>query len=237
MKLLEGMFEPGIVTCESGHEHDFESLLPEERKAVERAIPRRQREFASGRHCARDAMRKLGVPVGPVPMNDDRSPRWPSRIVGSISHCRSRCVAVAALKSDNFLSLGIDIEEAVDLDESLHETICTPEELDVIRHLPPHRRGLAAKAIFSAKESIFKCQFPLTGLMLDFQDVDVKLASQIFCGRIRVENPALSADRELIGQIRESEGHIITGISLKMPHIPTRHLPCSSDLWSNLHFR
>src|SRR5690606_27349292 len=117
---------------------------------------------------------------------DDRSPRWPSDVVGSISHCRSRCVAVAALKSDNFLSLGIDIEEAVELDENLYESICTAEELDDIRLLPQQRRGLAAKAIFSAKECIFKCQYPLTGLMLDFQDVSVKFASRTFHARIQV---------------------------------------------------
>lgn len=218
MRLPEGLFEPGVASCVSGHEHDLESLLPEERRAVERAVPRRQKEFASGRHCARVAIRKLGLPTAPIPMNDDRSPRWPSDVVGSISHCRSRCVAVAALKSDNFLSLGIDIEDAVDLDENLYESICTAEELDAIRLLSRQRRGLAAKAIFSAKESIFKCQYPLTGLMLDFQDVSVKFASRTFHGRIRVRNPALSAGREMIGQIRQAQGYIITGVSLKMPH-------------------
>ncbi len=217
MSLLKGMFERGVATCETDQEQNIGNLFPEERKAVELAVPLRRREFAAGRHCARAAMRKLGVPPVPIPVGADRSPQWPSHVVGSISHCRTRCVAVAALKSKGFVSLGVDIEEAVDLDDDLYEAICAPEELAAIRLLPHQRRGLAATAIFSAKECIFKCQFPLTGIMLDFHDVrvDFDLASGTFRGSFAIDTFAFQAAESVIGQIREAEGYIVTGISLK----------------------
>lgn len=217
MSLIEGMFPAGVATCETGEEHDFESLLPEERKAVERAVPRRRKEFAGGRHCAREAMRQLGLPALPIPMGNDRSPQWPDGVVGSISHCGTRCVAVATLKSQGFVSLGVDIEAATDLDEDLFETICSPQELAAIELLLPHRRGLAAKAYFSAKECVFKCQYPLTGLMLGFQDVRVEFdpTFRTFSGRIVAENAGSSAGLGMRGQIREREGFIVTAMMLK----------------------
>jgi 4'-phosphopantetheinyl transferase EntD len=217
MSMLEGMFPAGVAICETGEEHDFESLLPEERKAVERAVPRRRREFAGGRHCAREAMRQLGLPALPIPMGKDRSPQWPAGVVGSISHCGTRCVAVAALRSDGFLTLGVDIEAATDLDEDLFETICLPQEMAAIELSLPHRRGWAAKAYFSAKECVFKCQYPLTGLMLGFQDVHVEFdpTFRTFVGRIVAESAGSPAGLGMNGQIREREGFIVTAMAVK----------------------
>ena len=217
MSLLDGMFDLGVATCETDHEHCVGNLFPEERESIAQAVPVRRREFAAGRHCARAAMRKLGVPTLPIPMGADRSPRWPSQVVGSISHCRTRCVAVAALKSQGFLSLGVDIEEAVDLDDDLYETICAPEELAAIRLLPHHRRGLAATSIFSAKECIFKCQYPLTGQMFDFHDmrIDLDLGFRRFHCRFAIDTFAFKAGESVSGQIRQAQGYIVTGVSLK----------------------
>jgi 4'-phosphopantetheinyl transferase EntD len=44
-------------------------LLPAERAQVSNAVTKRVREFAAGRQCARKAMSRLGVSMGPL-LND-----------------------------------------------------------------------------------------------------------------------------------------------------------------------
>lgn len=41
-------------------------LHPEELALVRRMVPSRRQEFATGRHCARQALGLLGVPPGPI---------------------------------------------------------------------------------------------------------------------------------------------------------------------------
>lgn len=211
--MIDGLLGPDVAICTSGHDHAYASLLPTERLAVENAVSRRQVEFASGRYCARRAMEAVGIAGVSIPMADDRSPQWPAEIVGSISHCRTRCIAAVARKSNGFLSLGIDIEDAAELDENLWHSICRPEELDALSLLSPQRRGLAATTIFSAKEAVYKCQYPLTGLMLDFLDVSIALSTDTFVGRILIDHPALPT-HAIEGRIREAEGYVVTGAAM-----------------------
>src|SRR5690606_7567998 len=50
------------------------------------AVNKRQTEFLAGRLCAHEALRRLlGVPSIPA-VAEDRSPCWPSGVVGSITH-------------------------------------------------------------------------------------------------------------------------------------------------------
>jgi len=71
-------------------------LFLEEKQAVDRAVPKRQREFAAGRMAARQAMAQIGKTPAPIPVNTDRSPHWPEGVVGSISHSLEIAVAVVA---------------------------------------------------------------------------------------------------------------------------------------------
>ena len=102
---------------------DPQDLWPVERAAIAHAIPRRQREFAAGRSAARDAVVKLGSPASAIPCAPDRSPVWPDGIVGSITHTRQTCVAIAG-RRERVFAMGIDIEEDVPLDPSLWASIC-----------------------------------------------------------------------------------------------------------------
>ena len=76
-----------VVTEELDPRAVNEGLLPEERGAVAKAVPKRVAQFTAGRVCARRALAQLGntEPV-PILMGEDRAPQWPAGYVGSISH-------------------------------------------------------------------------------------------------------------------------------------------------------
>src|SRR5215831_15185692 len=82
-------------------------LFPEEEASIARAVPRRQLEFALGRWCARTALARLGKSNCPLPMEANRSPRWPEGFVGSITHCDGLVAAVVA-PADRIEGIGLD---------------------------------------------------------------------------------------------------------------------------------
>lgn len=162
-----GVTDPTVISA----------LWPEEAKAISRAIPKRQTEFAAGRRAARDALAQLGLAPSAIPQGADRAPVWPAGIAGSISHCAQCCIAVAAHNTD-YQTLGVDVEPATALDLELVDVICTPSEQAWIADQP--NPGLAAKLIFSAKESVYKAQYPLTGKVIGFEAVTVKITDDSF---------------------------------------------------------
>lgn len=152
-------------------------LWPQEAKAISRAIPQRQIEFAAGRRAAREALAQLGIAPIAITQNADRAPVWPAGIVGSISHCAQCCIAVTA-HSSKHRTLGVDVEPATALDPDLIDVICTPSERDwIATHSIP---GIAAKLIFSAKEAVYKAQYPLTGKVIGFDAVTVAFTDDDF---------------------------------------------------------
>ena len=66
----------------------------------------------------------------------------------------------------------------------------------------PDRLALAL-VIFSAKECVYKAQYPLTGLLLDFQQVEVTLdlLSGGFVGVLSEDVPLAPADRVMAGDL------------------------------------
>src|SRR5690606_38490931 len=74
-------------------------LLPEERVAIVRAVPKRQREFALGRTVLRMAIGEAGhdlPPTRPIARRPDRQPDLPGGIHASLSHGGDYCIAIAA---------------------------------------------------------------------------------------------------------------------------------------------
>ncbi len=135
-------------------------LLPGEETAVASAIPRRRREFATGRWCARRALAGLGMAPQPIYAAATGAPVWPRRVCGSISHAKNTFCAVAAWLRD-YRSLGIDIESrAKPVSRGALALIANEDELD---WLHGHNiRGHALTHMFaSAKESGFKLLSPL----------------------------------------------------------------------------
>ena len=110
-------------------------------------------------------------------------PIWPDDLVGSITHTDEWAAAAVARRDQGFVAIGIDLEPADALPPDLWASICAPEEqakLTVIRGMTP---GLAARLVFCMKEAAFKCQYPLSGAMLEFADIaiDVDARSRNIC--------------------------------------------------------
>lgn len=171
---LADLFPPGAVAAVLLEPGELAALLPEEALCMKRAVPKRMREFAAGRQCAHRVLAELGITEFAVLMAADRQPLWPPSIVGSITHTHEYCAAVAAERS-RLLALGIDAELADSVAEELWPTICRESELMALQRLATGERARAATLVFSAKEAFHKCQYPLTGEWLGFEDVSIDL--------------------------------------------------------------
>lgn len=131
---------------------------------------KRNREFAVGRHCAHEALKQLGI-TAEVPVAADRKPIWPTGIVGSISHSHHYAWAAVA-KQDAVKSIGIDTEIIVD-DRTIRQVakeITVEAEQKLLSKLHADVKT-AFTIVFSAKESIYKCLYPLNEQFFGFHDV------------------------------------------------------------------
>lgn len=170
---IAALFGPGVAVAALPVAGAYPALLPAEEPAVARAVPARRAEFTAGRTAARLAMQRLGLPPVAIPAAPDRSPVWPAGVTGSISHAAGFCAV--AVSRDTRAPLGLDIEDPAPLDDDLWPLVLTPDEMTMLAHLPPLRRGHAAKRIFGIKEAAYKAQFPLTGAVIGFQALKVIL--------------------------------------------------------------
>lgn len=216
-----GLLDPRIAVVEQPLTGKPPSLEPGEATAVANAVPRRRLEFAVGRDCARRAMMALGHAGSSLPRGDDRAPVWPEALVGSITHTGDWAAAAVARRDQGFIALGIDLEPAEALSPDLWESICTPHErarLSATRNLPP---GLAARALFCMKEAAFKCQFPLSGAMLEFADleIDVDVDAGAFTAEFRTAAPPFKLRDRLAGRFNISAGHVASAVVLMTEHM------------------
>lgn len=164
---------PNVGVVCSGVDGDPDSLWPVEREAILRAVPQRQREFSAGRSAAREAMIQINWQPEAIPSAPDRSPVWPKGLVGSITHGGHVCVAITGLQ-DQVHALGIDIEEDLPVNSALWQTICTHREFaTLVASIPRSEQGQWVTRLFCAKEAFYKWQYPQTGRVLDFCDVQV----------------------------------------------------------------
>lgn len=152
---------------------DEGALFPEEAAHVARAVPSRRAEFRAGRTAARQALTQLGCQTLCIPASPDRAPVWPKGVSGSISHTAGAAIAVVA-DSARHRYLGIDIEPSDPLPEELIAEICRPEE---IASVPGPRRPVVARRIFSAKEALYKAQYPRSQTIFGFHALTVDLHS------------------------------------------------------------
>ena len=202
---------PGIGVACTGVDGDPGALYAEEFAAVQKAIPRRQREFAAGRLAARQAMARIGRPPAAIPSAPDRSPIWPDGLTGSISHTDRACLAVVGA-SGNGQSIGIDLEDDVPMDPALWDSICTPGERAFVSRLPETLQGRLVTRLFSAKEAFYKWQYPRTRRMLEFQDVHVTLPSSELPSRWRVVSTHRDAQADIEGHGIASNGYFVAWV-------------------------
>jgi 4'-phosphopantetheinyl transferase EntD len=217
--VLSGLFSAAVVTCETDYPAEFPPLPPEEALHTGTMSERRLSEFRAGRHCARQALVALGVGGLPVPRGADRAPLWPEGVTGSITHvCRgeSGLAAAAVALTAEVRALGLDAELDVPLDEDLLPMVLTPRERAALAHLTPLGREFLGKLSFSAKESVYKCQYTLTRQFLEFTDVelDVDLAASSFRATFLRAAGAFGAGSSLQGRFARQRGWIVTSVEL-----------------------
>lgn len=214
---LDHIFGGAVRYAQGDPRLEWQGLLPGEDASVAKATEKRKREFAAGRILSRRAMSELGIAAAAVPAGADRAPVWPSGVAGSISHCEDWCVAAVVRLADGYVSIGVDIEPALSLDDDLVGDICSKDELAWLAMQPAPNRGLLARAIFSAKECAYKCQYPLSRTLLDYHamSVSIDLATSAFTARFEVNAGPFGAGDRLEGRMSLDHDHIVTGMTLK----------------------
>lgn len=218
--MIAELFPPRVVTVVATEAMWSAELHPEEEACVASATAKRRREFAAGRACARLALARLGVPEAPLARNEDRTPRWPSGVVGCISHCAGYCGAAVA-RREFATGLGLDVEVVGRVRPALLPRICTAAERDALASLGREReRGEVdwSTLLFSAKESVFKCYYPLTRVPLGFHDVEIEVApaQRAFTARLlRTGVPSAAGARTFSGRYASDGKRVFSGITLE----------------------
>jgi 4'-phosphopantetheinyl transferase EntD len=205
---IAALFPFAVAAAEVAGTRQPAPLHPGEGLHLRQAAPRRWRDFAAGRDCARHALARLGVAAAALLPQDGGGPRWPDGIAGSISHTEGLCGAVACHATAGF-SLGLDIERLAPLDADTLAAFATPAERSWLEALAPAEAARLAVALFSAKEAFYKCQHPLTGRWLEFHDASLRLHAD---GRVELAAapPGLDPAR-YAGRYRVEAGHVLTG--------------------------
>lgn len=170
--MIEKILPGGVVSAELYEDPPGLRPHPQEESLIGRAVEKRRREFTTARHCARLAMKQLGVESGPILRGERGAPVWPRGVVGSLTHCDGYRGAVLAYAMQ-VRSLGIDAEPDAPLPDGVLPAVS----------LEPERAWLARansgdgvnrdRLLFCAKEATYKAWFPLTGRWLGFEDAHI----------------------------------------------------------------
>ncbi|MCA0400085.1 MAG: 4'-phosphopantetheinyl transferase superfamily protein [Proteobacteria bacterium] len=134
------------------------------------AVAIRRAEFLAGRLCAMLALEALSGKWEDIAVHTDRSPIWPAGFIGSISHTKSRAIALVASEA-HYARLGVDLEAMMDEARAAPLARMIVEESEIA--LRPVDMPFAAflTLIFSAKEAFYKAVYPQLRRFLGFHDV------------------------------------------------------------------
>jgi 4'-phosphopantetheinyl transferase EntD len=210
-QVIASLVPDHVLTAEGHPESRDPVLLPEERALIANAVEGRRREFAQGRDCAHRVLAALGWADFPVLRGANREPLWPPGVVGSITHCEGYVAAAAARRADlgSIRALGIDAEVRAPLGPEVSRLVLTANEQ---RRLGRASDDTLGTAVFSAKEAVYKCWYPLTGRWLDYQDAEVDLdpASGRFRVRLLPSASGPPAGLVFLGRVAADAAHVFS---------------------------
>lgn len=204
---LGALFPSGVVVATTRAPIGPELLLPAEADLIQGASAARQASFAGGRHCARQALRGLGITDFPLLSGEHREPLWPSGVTGSISHCGAYCAAVVS-DDPAIAGLGLDIERIGPITELPLELICTAGESAWLDTRPRNDRTRLAWVLFSAKESLYKAIHAQHKAFIEFREVELSIrpaADSFFVQSLAAELV------ETLGRFRQDGRYLIEG--------------------------
>ncbi|ASO20363.1 4'-phosphopantetheinyl transferase EntD [Actinoalloteichus hoggarensis] len=216
--MIEKILPPEVVAVERRDDPPEATLFPAEEALIAAAVDKRRREFRTVRHCARLAMAELGLGPAPLLPGERGAPVWPEAVVGSMTHCAGyRAAAVA--RASAVVSIGIDAEPHDTLPDGVLTAIALPAERDrhaaLTRVVPDLHWD---RILFSAKESVYKTWFPLTGRWLGFEEADITIEPDggVFRARLLVPGPVVDGVElaGFTGRWLVDDGMVITAIVL-----------------------
>jgi 4'-phosphopantetheinyl transferase EntD len=220
--VIEEILPAEVVSVDTRGDEDID-LFPAEREVIARSVDSRRREFTTARACARRALAGLGIEPVPILPGPRGAPRWPPGVVGSMTHCAGYRAAVVA-RADEVTTLGVDAEPHGPLPDGVAEAVTIgdePDRLRELRHTEP--RVHWDRVLFSAKESVYKAWFPLTGRWLGFEEAVITLVRipgawhGTFTGRLLIPGPPVDGRvlRGFSGRWLIRDGLVITAICLR----------------------
>ncbi|MBX6386186.1 MAG: 4'-phosphopantetheinyl transferase superfamily protein, partial [Microbispora sp.] len=118
-------------------------------------------------------------------------------------------------------AIGIDAEPHEPLPKEVLPVVASPGETAALRKLGEADGTVCwDRLLFSAKESVYKVWYPLTGRWLDFSEAVVDIEpSGSFRARLLVADPA-PGTRVLSGRWAVNDGRVVTAIALPAPERP-----------------
>jgi len=152
-----------------------DELTPGETQVITSSVSIRQNTYSTGRHCAKAALREIDVHprdyADGLLRKEDGAVDWPEPAIGSISHTNDWAVAAVAKAGGRYASLGVDIERIDRVEKGVLRLIATDDERAYLESAYELRWGRVA--LFSIKESLYKCLRPLYGQFIGFKDVQI----------------------------------------------------------------
>jgi enterobactin synthetase component D / holo-[acyl-carrier protein] synthase len=227
--LLGRLLPDSVARAESFDDPPDVPLFEPELEAVARAVPKRQAEYRTVRHCARRALGELGFAPAPILSGPKREPLWPDGVVGSLTHCAGyRGAAVA--KWDRVRSVGIDAEPHATLPDGVLEQVASESERAGLRAIDDALDATvhADRVLFCAKEAIYKAWYPLARRWLGFEHAEVRLdPTGAFHARLLVAGPVVDGAEltELSGRWLVADGLILAAVTLLAPHSEAGPVP------------
>ena len=200
LALLRAML-PDTVACAGGRVTDLQAALrPEEETALTRARTTRRQEFIAGRTAARAALAQLGLPDTALPRDPTGPVLWPQGVTGAISHGGGWALAAVA-RTQVVTGIGVDIELAgasVPVEE-----IASAREIAALAGRDPI-------ILFSAKEAVYKAQFPQSRKMLSFHDLAITFDASSLTAQFLVEAPPFRIGDTITGHWAQDADVVIT---------------------------
>ncbi|MCG8709848.1 4'-phosphopantetheinyl transferase superfamily protein [Brenneria sp. 4F2] len=184
-----------------------------------RSVPKRRAEFLAGRCLAKQVLSKLGYAGFILNNAEDRSPRWPDDVSGSLSHNVNSVLCAAHIHSRDLPCVGVDIETFMSEKraQELWPGLVDEEEYRWLNAQDDSFHRLLTLN-FSAKESLFKALYPQIKHYFDFFDARM----------IALDNVGQSFELELLTDLTSEfhAGRRFRGTYLQRPDDITTFLCC-----------
>ncbi|MBW4933390.1 4'-phosphopantetheinyl transferase family protein [Marinobacter sp. F4206] len=159
-----------------------DSAYASERQLMQQALAKRRKEFFSGRHLARQALKRAGFPVQAIARGPLGNPIWPAQAIGSITHDQ-RYGAVIVGHERDVAGIGIDlIEDPNQVDSEIASLFMHPDEKTILGSRFPDAPVTAV--VFSIKESVVKAISVHIGRFMDLLEIHLTVSNHCISARI-----------------------------------------------------